>query len=66
MTVAELIAALTEMPQDLTVNTEGCDCWGDVASVRIEDAGECVLLVRMVCSCKRSAANDAHCPIHGS
>lgn len=39
MTVKELIKALSEMPADWQVWTEGCDCWGHVGSVRPFDDG---------------------------
>lgn len=37
MTVAELLRHLHEMPPDLEVCTEGCDCWGDVGAVVVSD-----------------------------
>lgn len=37
LTVAELIAKLSEMPPDAKVQTEGCDCYGPAAGVQIED-----------------------------
>jgi hypothetical protein len=33
MTVAEVIAALQQMPQDIELLIEGCDCVGEVGSV---------------------------------
>ena len=75
MTVAELIAALTEVPGDLEVYTEGCDCTGDVGSVGTENGYYenpdqlVVMLARKICSCERSVANNwassPDCPVHG-
>ncbi len=36
MTVAELIAELTELPQDVPVATEGCDCVGPCRGASLE------------------------------
>ena len=36
MTVAELIAKLSEMPQDMQVKAEGCDCINPVSEVTHE------------------------------
>jgi hypothetical protein len=38
ITVAELIAKLQQMPQDVRVVSEGCDCVGDVADVVDKDS----------------------------
>lgn len=35
MKVKELIQALIVMPPDAEVNTEGCDCYGEVEKVSI-------------------------------
>jgi hypothetical protein len=35
MTVAELRAALADMPDAAHVITEGCDCYGDVGEVEL-------------------------------
>lgn len=50
MTVRELIEALqalTEEQKDLEVQTEGCDCYGDCASIKVEK--KYVLLERGSC-----------------
>lgn len=36
MKVSELIEALKTMPPELEVNTEGCDCYGDVGRVELK------------------------------
>ena len=46
MTVRELINALLEMPLDMEVSTEGCDCYGDVAKVAVDDEIDKVMLYR--------------------
>lgn len=40
MTVMELILALEEMPRGLEVASEGCDCEGDVVSLRVKSDGK--------------------------
>lgn len=37
MKVGELITALSAFPHDLEVLTEGCDCYGEAASIAQED-----------------------------
>lgn len=49
MTVAELIAALRELPQHLEVEAEGCDCVNDVRGAGTRgaiggDAGKAVIV----------------------
>lgn len=44
MKAAELIRLLSACDPDLEVDTEGCDCDGDVAHVVIENGG--ILLAR--------------------
>ncbi len=46
MTVQELIEELKKAPPDAEVYTEGCDCNGDVGSVRIEADRKEILLER--------------------
>jgi hypothetical protein len=48
LTVAQLIEKLKEMPQDIPVYTEGCDCTGNAAGVMKEGSGEdeCVVITR--------------------
>ncbi len=36
MTVAELIAQLSELPQDAPVATEGCDCYGPCSGAEVD------------------------------
>lgn len=40
MTVGELVAALANLPPELPVCTEGCDCIGDVLGVHIIPHGD--------------------------
>lgn len=35
MKVSELIEQLQQMPQDLPVKVEGCDCYGDAAGAEV-------------------------------
>ena len=35
--VGELIEMLKDLPASTRVLTEGCDCWGDVCDLRVED-----------------------------
>ncbi len=37
MTVAELIEELKDLPQELPVKTEGCDCYGPCSGATLED-----------------------------
>lgn len=46
MTVKELRDKLAEMPDDLPVRTEGCDCDGDAASVIFEEGDSSVYISR--------------------
>ena len=49
MTVAELIEALRDMPEDMPVITQGCDCEGNAYSLSITedpDSGTYVLIER--------------------
>ena len=76
MTVIELISALTRMPGDLEVYTEGCDCTGDVGSARTERGYYenpdrlVVMLARKACTCGKKLGKswtmDPNCPVHGS
>lgn len=43
-TVKDLVEILQQMPQDLLVSTEGCDCYGGVLAV--EDDERYVTLLR--------------------
>lgn len=45
-TVKELKAALADLPDDFIVITEGCDCFGGVASVYIDFKAKEVTLER--------------------
>jgi hypothetical protein len=45
MKVSELIEKLQKAPPDAEVNTEGCDCNGDVAAV-LWSEGDGVMLAR--------------------
>lgn len=46
MTVQELIHALTDMPPEREIRTEGCDCWGDAVEVmKSEDGDTPVVLI---------------------
>ena len=46
-TVRQLVEALSQLPdQDRVVQTEGCDCWGNVKG--IADIAGCYLLSREV------------------
>ncbi len=46
MTVRELIQALHEMPYNAAVSTEGCDCYGDAAKVKLDKDGKSVTILR--------------------
>jgi hypothetical protein len=39
LTVSELIAELQKQPQDANVIAEGCDCYGRVVSVTLDEDG---------------------------
>ncbi|MCI0669156.1 MAG: hypothetical protein L0Y64_01705 [Myxococcaceae bacterium] len=43
MRVGELVAALQELPQDIPVFCDGCDCTGPVEGVDLEPASNCPL-----------------------
>jgi hypothetical protein len=45
-TVRELIAALSKMPQDAKVETEGCDCYGAARTVGMMPDGVTVEIGR--------------------
>lgn len=38
ITVAELIKQLQQLPQDLPVQAEGCDCYGEAKGARYVEA----------------------------
>ena len=46
LTVKELIKALKTMPQNATVQMEGCDCWGEAGLVSLENENS-VLISRV-------------------
>ena len=49
LTVKELIKALSQLPPDREVWSEGYDCWGEVIAAKLIDdgwPGHCVLLAR--------------------
>lgn len=43
-TVSELIKALQQMPLNATIQTEGCDCYGDACFVRLNANGSVDIL----------------------
>ena len=46
MTVGDLIRELLVLPQDYVISTEGCDCYGNVTEVTIDEAGKRIYLNR--------------------
>jgi hypothetical protein len=50
MKVSELIALLQKAPQDAELQSDGCDCYGDVARVFLTDEGK-VMLARSDGAC---------------
>jgi hypothetical protein len=40
ITVRQLVEILMELPLDLPVYVEGCDCWGECSGARTDDGHE--------------------------